>query len=130
METGAHLRHWAASPRFVAVARAMFAVALVASLVGALWPDPTSDQIFKTDKVLHMVAFATLAVFAVFSFPRANFIKLAIGLSFFGALIEVFQGLPVIGRDADAMDWVADTTAVIGVLSAFHLARLLLARWR
>jgi VanZ family protein len=108
----------------------LFAVALVASLVGALWPDPSSDQIFKSDKVLHMVAFATLAVFAVFSFPRANLIKLAIGLSIFGALIEVFQGLPVIGRDADAMDWVADMTGVIGVSSAFHLARLLLARWR
>jgi len=130
MEIGAHLRLWAASPSFVAAARVLFAVALVASLVGALWPDPSSDQIFKSDKVLHMVAFATLTVFAVFSFPKANLIKLAIGLSIFGALIEVFQGLPVIGRDADAMDWVADMTGVIGVSSAFHLARLLLARWR
>jgi VanZ family protein len=130
MDAAVRLRKWAASPRFIGAARVLLAVAVVASLVGALWPDPSSDRVFKSDKVLHMVAFATLAVLAAFSFPRTKIIKLVIWLSIFGALIELLQGLPIIGRDADAMDWLADTAAVVVVLSIFHLARGFLTRAR
>ena len=43
--------------------------------------------------------------------------RLLIGLSLFGALIEVLQAIPVLQRDSDIWDWVADTAAVTVVLA-------------
>jgi hypothetical protein len=39
----------------------------------------------------------------------------------FGAVIEVVQAIPMLHRDSDVMDWIADTAAVLVVL--------LLIRW-
>jgi hypothetical protein len=43
-------------------------------------------------------------------------------LSLFGAAIEVLQAIPVLHRDSDIRDWLADTLAVGAIL--------LIARWR
>jgi hypothetical protein len=50
---------------------------------------------------------------------------IAVLLSAFGALIEIVQGLPVVHRDRDFWDWVADTLAIIAALSP-----MLLVWWR
>jgi hypothetical protein len=49
----------------------------------------------------------------------------AASLSAFGALIEFVQGLPMVHRDRDFWDWVADTIAI-----ACALAPMLLFWWR
>jgi len=46
-------------------------------------------------------------------------------LSGFGALIEIVQGLPIVHRDEDIWDWVADTLAIIAAT-----APMLLVGWR
>ena len=43
----------------------------------------------------------------------------------FGALVEVLQGLPVIGRDMDWKDFVADAVGVAAAFAVFALARRL-----
>jgi hypothetical protein len=48
-------------------------------------------------------------------------IKLLVGLSMFGAVIEMVQAIPGLNRDSELVDWVADTCAAAVVLAA--------ARW-
>jgi hypothetical protein len=62
---------------------------------------------------------------AVAAFPKRNLFILAALLSAFGALIEIVQGLPMVQRDRDFWDWVADTMAISAAL-----APLLLSWWR
>jgi hypothetical protein len=46
-----------------------------------------------------------------------------VGLSLAGAMIEVIQATPLVGRDADPFDWVADTLAVGAVMGCVLAAR-------
>ncbi|MBU6373337.1 MAG: VanZ family protein [Alphaproteobacteria bacterium] len=94
----------------------LFVMALAVAFIGAVWPDPSSDQVFGSDKVLHIFAFSVLSFLGFFSIPKGRVVALGVGLSLFGAAIEFFQGLSFVGRDADFQDWIADTVAVIVVL--------------
>jgi hypothetical protein len=49
--------------------------------------------------------------------------RLLLGLSLFGAFIEVVQAIPALHRDTDIWDWVADTAAVAAVLALVWLWR-------
>ena len=111
--------------RSLAAARALFTTAMVAAFLVAISPLAVESGPEQGDKVAHILAFYGLSLFAAVAYPRANLFLLCLMMSAFGALIEVAQGLPVIGRDRDVWDWVADTAA-----SAGALAPLALARWR
>ncbi len=104
------------------IIRPLFFVATAFTLVMALLPRPPALPIDRFgDKFEHMLAFAVLAFLARFSFQRVSSWRLLEHLSFFGALIEVFQSFPSLHRDCDPRDWMADTIAV-GVA-------LLLVQW-
>ena len=49
--------------------------------------------------------------------------RLLVGLSLYGAFIELVQAIPALNRDSDVKDWIADTIAAGAVL-------LLVALWR
>jgi len=83
----------------------------------AVVPHPPEVPGHPNDKVEHIVAFVVLALLGSFAYPRALFARLLIGLSLFGALIEVVQAIPILQRDSDVWDWVADTAAVAVVLT-------------
>jgi VanZ family protein len=51
------------------------------------------------------------------AFPRRGLLVIAILLSAFGGLIELVQALPIVGRDCDIRDWVADTIAILAALA-------------
>ena len=68
------------------------------------------------DKVLHIAAFATLAVLAVLAFPSARIGTIFIGLACLGGLIEVVQSLPMFNRHASLADWLAGTVTAGVVL--------------
>jgi len=76
-----------------------------------------------SDKVQHVMAFLTLAGLAVWAYPRTPLIKIAVGLSIFGAWIEVVQAIPGLNRDSDAIDWLADTVAAGTALALVWLWR-------
>lgn len=88
----------------------------------AVLPHPPPVPGNPNDKVQHIAAFATLALIGSFAYPRTTLVSLLLRLSLFGAFIEVVQAIPVLHRDSDILDWLADTVAVAIVL--------LFVRWR
>jgi VanZ family protein len=94
-----------------------FWLALAAALFVALAPSRLSASDFGSDKIMHFTAFFALSVLACLAYGVRRPILLGVGLSAFGALIEVLQGLPLFHRDADVADWLVDTLAVVMVVS-------------
>jgi len=103
--------------------RAAFWAAVCFAFVMAVLPHPPEVPGEPNDKVEHIVAFATLALLGSFAYSRTSLLRLLAGLSLFGAFIEVVQAIPVLQRDSDIWDWVADTAAVATVLTLVWLRR-------
>ena len=102
-------------------AHAIFWAAAAFAFVMAALPHPPKVPGEPNDKVQHIIAFATLALLGSFAYPRTELTRLLIRLSLFGALIEIVQAIPMLHRDSDLLDWLADTVAAAAVL--------LLVRW-
>jgi hypothetical protein len=97
--------------------RPLFYTAVLFTVTMALLPKPPKLVLDRFgDKVEHMLAFAVLALLVRLAYRRASTWLLLERLSFFGALIEVFQSIPALHRDCDPRDWVADTLAAALVL--------------
>ncbi len=103
---------WSASR----TARGLFWAAWTFSLVMALLPHPPHFPGEPNDKIRHIAAFATLALLGSWAYPATRLLKLLL-LSLFGAFIEVVQAIPVLHRDSDVVDWLADTVAAAVVLA-------------
>lgn len=103
----------------------LFWIAALTAFVLANVPHPPHLPGEPTDKTQHIMAFAVLALLARIAWPRTASLKLFAMLSAFGALIEVVQGLSPFHRDAEVLDWVADTAACAAILAAALLWR----RW-
>ncbi|MEO6339900.1 MAG: hypothetical protein ABIO39_07685 [Caulobacteraceae bacterium] len=75
------------------------------------------------DKARHFSAFAVMTTSAILAFPSMRLVVIAGLLSLAGAAIEVIQGLPMVSRDADVLDWVADSVAIAMVMAVILAAR-------
>ncbi len=95
----------------------IFWAAWAFALIMALLPQPPQVMGDANDKIQHIVAFAALSVLAVLAYPGLGLLRIGLFLSFYGAAIEVLQAIPVLHRDSDFWDWVADTGAVIVALA-------------
>jgi len=93
-------------------ARVLFWLAAVFAFVMAVLPHPPDIPGNPNDKLQHIAAFTTLALFGGFAFPATAPLQLLLRLSLFGAFIEVVQAIPALHRDSDVLDWLADTLAV------------------
>ena len=96
------------------------------AFVMAVLPHPPNVPFEFNDKVQHMAAFATLGALGTFAYPRLSPLSLAAGLCAFGAVIEIVQLIPVLHRDAQVSDWLADTAAIVVVIMILRA----IARWR
>jgi peptidoglycan/LPS O-acetylase OafA/YrhL len=103
--------------------RLLFWAAAAFSFVMAIDPHPPHIPGEPGDKFQHMAAFATLSALAAAGWPERRYAAIGLGLSYFGAIIEIVQAIPALHRDCDVMDWVADTAAVTLVLAAAALVR-------
>ncbi len=103
--------------------RLLFWAAAAFAFVMAALPHPPHLPGEPSDKVQHVIAFATLGLLGAWAYARSSPWRLVLGLSLFGALIELVQAIPVLHRDSDVLDWLADTVAAALVL-------LLVAWWR
>ncbi len=90
----------------------MFASVLVLSLVILFVPgNDVPAAPVGVDKVVHLVLFGALAYTAVLAgLGRSSAIGL---LLLYAAGSEVLQALPVLGRSASALDWLADAAGVL-----------------
>jgi len=104
--------------RGLVLLRLLFWAAALLAFVMAVLPHP--PHVPANDKVQHMAAFATLGLLGSFAYPRLSTLRLLIGLSLFGALIEVVQAIPALHRDSDPLDWLADTIACALVVLALR----------
>ena len=107
--------------RITLLFRVAFWSAVLFALVMALLPQP--PQLSSSDKVQHMLAFATITAMALFAYPRIPPLRIGIALSAFGAAIEFLQLIPAIHRDGDVADWVADTVAIFVVIALIAVLR-------
>ncbi len=108
-------------------AQILFWTMVLLAFVMASLPQPP-DLPISDDKMLHMLAFAALALLAATAYPRASWPVLLIGLGLFGAFIEIAQEVAGLGRVASMQDWIADIVAASLTLLVIGLYRLLL-RW-
>ena len=119
-------RHHVAHNTFLLrLAQAAFFAALLFTFYSAVIPPSHAIRLVPWDKAEHFIAFYVLTGLAAAAFPRRSVWVIAASLSAFGALIEVVQGTPIVHRDMDFWDWVADTLAVAAALTP-----MLLAWWR
>ena len=109
----------------IRLAQAVFITAVIFTFYSAVIPPRHALQLVPWDKAEHFIAFYALTGLGVAAFPRRRLWVIAVLLSGFGALIELVQGLPIVHRDRDFWDWVADTLAIMAALSP-----MLLVWWR
>jgi hypothetical protein len=93
------------------LARPLFWAAAAFAFVMAVLPHPPHFRIEPSDKIQHITAFATLGLLGAWAYPVTRPLKLLLWLSLFGATIELFQAIPILHRDCDIFDWLADTVA-------------------
>jgi hypothetical protein len=100
------------------VPRLLFWSTAIFAFVMAILPHPPHLPGSPSDKVQHIAAFATLGLLGSWSYRQTSPLSLLLRLSLFGAFIELVQAIPVLHRDSDVLDWIADTAAVSIVLLA------------
>ena len=91
------------------------------AFVMAVLPQPPHLPGDPSDKIQHILAFAVLACLAALGYRRVRALRIGLGLSAFGAVIELVQLVPVLHRDGDVVDWCADTLSAGLVLAAARL---------
>jgi uncharacterized membrane protein len=102
--------------KYQRAAQPLFWAAAIFALVMALIPYVPDIPGNPSDKIQHIAAFITLSVLGAWAFPGLSLIQLLLRLSLFGAFIELAQAIPILHRDSDPVDWIADTIACIIVL--------------
>ncbi len=105
--------------------RRAFFVAAAFAFVMALLPQPPELPGQPGDKIQHMLAFFTLGALAAAGWRERTLWPLFAGLAVFGGAIELFQLIPAMHRDSEALDWLADMGAALAGLA---LVRLVLPR--
>ena len=102
-------------------ARALFWLALLFSLAMAVVP--VSPELPTNDKTRHIAAFMMLTLLARIGYWQSSSLRLFLWLGAFGGMIELVQGLEIVSRDADPVDWLADLGATAVLLIAIGLYR-------
>lgn len=113
------------TPRLFAAA---FWSAFAFALLMATQPHPPMLPEQLTDKVQHIIAFTVLTILARLGYPRLHWSLLFLGLFSAGALIELLQMIPSLGREASWLDLGADLAAVAVVLLLCEPARRVMDR--
>jgi len=94
--------------------RLTFWLALAVTLVMALLPNPPIMRV--TDNLQHMAAFAALTSLAALGFPSLRLRVIFVWMAALGLTIEVLQMIPMLHRNAQASDWLADCAATAATL--------------
>ena len=75
------------------------------------WIPDTKSPFFLSDKWMHGITFTALAIWFSGQYALRSYWRIALGLAFFGLLIELTQRM-VSYRTADGMDFLADLLGI------------------
>ncbi|WP_454717823.1 hypothetical protein [Caulobacter segnis] len=102
----------------------VFLGAVMFTLYAALAPGDDTARLIPWDKAKHFIVFYGLTFLASVALPRSRPWKIGAVLLAFGVGIEILQGLPIVGRDADVFDIVADTLGI-----GFYFGPIIVTQW-
>jgi VanZ family protein len=102
----------------------VFVAAVMFTLYAALAPGDDTAGLIPWDKAKHFIVFYGLTFLASVALPRSRPWKVGGVLLVFGVAIEILQGLPIVGRDADVFDIVADTLGI-----GFYFGPIIVTQW-
>jgi peptidoglycan/LPS O-acetylase OafA/YrhL len=103
-------------------------LAVAVAYVAAILPQQEAPHLGGSDKTDHMAAFFTISILMRLAYPNRSLVQLFVPIALFGGFIELSQMVPVIHRDAEWGDWIADMVAALaGLLVAWIPARRLSA---
>lgn len=89
-----------------------FIAALCFTLILAALPHPPALPAPGGDTFQHTLAFCTLTILFALAYPRLSVQVRFAALAGFGAIIELVQMIPTLGRDASLGDWGVDLAAI------------------
>jgi hypothetical protein len=112
------------------ISKLLFWLAVVFALVMASLKHPPALPGDPNDKLQHITAFVVLSLLACWAYPRLSSFAVLVGLGLFGGLIELIQAIPLIHRDPDVRDWLADGAAIAATLLVIAAIRWLRPRPR
>ncbi|NQE63232.1 hypothetical protein E1H18_3488 [Caulobacter sp. RHG1] len=102
----------------------VFVAATIFTLYAAVAPGDDTAGLIPWDKAKHFIVFYGLTFLATMALPKSRPWKIGAVLLAFGVAIEIIQGLPIVGRDCDVFDVVAD---VLGI--GFFFGPIIVTRW-
>ncbi len=98
--------------RLVRISKALFWGSLGFTLIMALLPNPPQMLVAaSSDKINHMLAFAALTSLHQIAYSGVTFGRRMMLMAALGGLIEIVQLIPGLHRDAQLLDWLADSIA-------------------
>ncbi|MCF6293961.1 MAG: VanZ family protein [Robiginitomaculum sp.] len=100
----------------VILAKPAFLLALITVTFLSLWPGSASPPTFLwSDKLNHAIAyfFLTIGLIVGWKFTLKNRLIAIVCLLAWGAVLEIIQGLPLVGRTASGMDLVANAAGIL-----------------
>jgi VanZ family protein len=101
---------------------ALYGAAVAILLYMCLAPSRYLPRVNIWDKAEHATAWLVLAALGLVLFPRQA-VTIALFSLGFGVLVELLQAMPVIGRDADVRDVLADSVGIAAALVVGRLVR-------
>ncbi len=91
----------------------LFGFGITVNTIFSLFPSTSIPEIFNFwDKSQHTISFTVLAFTGCIAYPK-NLKRVAIGLTIYGAIIEIMQSTLTATRFGDIFDWIADGTGVV-----------------
>lgn len=103
----------------------LFKLLFWASAIGAyafaVMPGDQMPTLSAWDKMNHMIAFFTIALFMRPAYRGLSTPVIALLLAGLGGFIEICQMIPAVHRDASLSDWIADCLAIVAGLTVANI---------
>lgn len=109
---------------------ALGALLILTVVVASLVPARELPRLHISDKIEHLLAYLSLAIWFAGLVPVRHYLWLALALLALGGGIEIAQGLMGLGREADWRDFFADAEGtglglLLGLIGLRHWVRWL-----